>query len=219
MDKKTYTPAQKALIEKHRDINVEGDDWHDWTLNDFIEVAAAFGFSLSRTSVQYSGFWSQGDGASFIFGGHSAFALIEAGQVVANEKPYGEPEAYTSYVKAFHDLWVYLTEQFAPWVYVQPEGKAVAEDFWIVAQRISHHYSHSNTVSVSVELGNILDDVVDKCVGMKAKISDIEKPIDQHIKAIADSLYKALEEEHDYQTSDEQVWGAIVSNGMDLDAA
>ncbi len=54
---------QKAkVIEKHQDINTF-DGWSDWLLEDEKDKLSRQGFKNAK--IYYSGFWSQGDGASF----------------------------------------------------------------------------------------------------------------------------------------------------------
>lgn len=40
-------------------------DWHECTIDDACTIAALMGWDISPRDVQFSGFWSQGDGASF----------------------------------------------------------------------------------------------------------------------------------------------------------
>jgi len=54
--------AQSKAIDKNRDINVY-DDWYQFVYDDAIEVASLFGLEIDK--IYFSGFWSQGDGASF----------------------------------------------------------------------------------------------------------------------------------------------------------
>lgn len=60
------TPEARArAIENNRDWNIY-DDWHEYTIDDFAQCAAAIGFTVDpRKGVRFTGFYSQGDGASF----------------------------------------------------------------------------------------------------------------------------------------------------------
>lgn len=53
---------KQKVIEKLSDINIH-DDWADYSLTDFQEQLELLGFYDIK--ISYSGFWSQGDGASF----------------------------------------------------------------------------------------------------------------------------------------------------------
>lgn len=58
------TDSQKKIVlDKMRDINVDDDYWHDFVTDEFKAKLADLGYTNVKT--QFSGFWSQGDGASF----------------------------------------------------------------------------------------------------------------------------------------------------------
>ena len=56
--------AQQHALEKLRLINVDYQDWHDFTLDDWKTELNKMGFYDAK--IYYSGFWCQGDGACFI---------------------------------------------------------------------------------------------------------------------------------------------------------
>jgi hypothetical protein len=56
--------AKEKTLEKLYDINVEFDDWHELILDMWKDKLEAMGFE--DVTISYTGFWSQGDGASFI---------------------------------------------------------------------------------------------------------------------------------------------------------
>ena len=53
---------QRVEIENYKDINVN-HDWYTDTISEFEQALGVLGFREIRT--EFSGFWSQGDGASF----------------------------------------------------------------------------------------------------------------------------------------------------------
>jgi len=55
--------AQAVAIDKMRDINMESDDWYDGILEGLKEQLTEVGFNDAE--IQFTGFWSQGDGLSF----------------------------------------------------------------------------------------------------------------------------------------------------------
>lgn len=60
--------ARQAFIDDNPQYPY--DNW--WIFDDFIEVARILGISVDEKAIWFSGFWSQGDGASF--NGHYAGA-------------------------------------------------------------------------------------------------------------------------------------------------
>jgi hypothetical protein len=53
------------IIEKFQDINTDYD-WYEFLIEHFTEKIEKLGFTVCTDEVQFSGFHSQGDGASFI---------------------------------------------------------------------------------------------------------------------------------------------------------
>lgn len=226
-----YTPAQLALIEEHRDWNVE-HDWWDSTYEDFCNVALSFGIHVKCDDIAFSGFWSQGDGASFTFGNVNAYDVIVAAIKVEQSGEYGPG----GYVDEFTALGKLLLDSFNPFVLTCPEGREIAEAYSFRAERTGHHYSHSNTVTVSAEFDHNAFDpngsepqravwsaLADKLFGIDTKHRpdcepSLEKQLDEAVKAIADALYKSLNDEYDYLTSDEAVWESLEANGVEPEA-
>ena len=54
---------KEQVIENNRDINVDHDDWHEYIIDNFVHEMNKAG--VEDVEASYSGFWSQGDGASF----------------------------------------------------------------------------------------------------------------------------------------------------------
>jgi hypothetical protein len=62
----SMTKYSEAFINKHRDFNVN-HDWWDSTYDDFRQICEILGVDPNTRrdpDVRFSGFWSQGDGAS-----------------------------------------------------------------------------------------------------------------------------------------------------------
>ena len=57
--------VKSRVLDKFRDINVNYDEWCDYIFDDFQEVAKRLGFDINRKDIRFTGFYSQGDGASF----------------------------------------------------------------------------------------------------------------------------------------------------------
>ena len=56
---------QQAVIEKRRHILVEDELWCYPIIEDFIEGMKSAGHTVKLDNIQFTGFWSQGDGLSF----------------------------------------------------------------------------------------------------------------------------------------------------------
>ena len=55
----------EKIIEKNRDINIQHSDWYYPTIEDFCTRVEEKGFNVEAGDVRFTGFWCQGDGASF----------------------------------------------------------------------------------------------------------------------------------------------------------
>ena len=55
--------VQAEVIDNNRDVNIYSDQWHDPILEGWQEKLATLGYEDAE--INYTGFWSQGDGASF----------------------------------------------------------------------------------------------------------------------------------------------------------
>ena len=200
MTDKTFTPKQLSLIEKYRDINVEHVDWWDCTYDDFKRQMADKHIEVD--DMRFSGFWSQGDGASF------------TGYIKDNK----------GFLQA-HDL----TESY-PWItkLLEKEG-----DFTLKIERTGNycHYVHENTVGVDLIFTTLFSHLLEyhQRDDLRGVIADRwDQHLDEEYASLAGvvtdiirgycrELYKQLEEEYNYLTSDEAVWEAIEANELDLE--
>ena len=58
--------AKEKVLEDFRDINVDGDSWSDWLIEEWQDKLSEAGWGNPKDiEIAFSGFWSQGDGASF----------------------------------------------------------------------------------------------------------------------------------------------------------
>ena len=181
-----------ALLEKHRDANVF-DEWWDSVYEMFTETCDAAGIEIDthtirtvggkqaqRRSIYFSGFWSQGDGACFDGRVNNWIKFFEAMK---------RPDLVTLYQKT--DKGLALT-----WSH---EGR----------------YYHANCVSFSSKLwfDNPHDDDEDPLLHAAWNIAyeegyvfgKLEETFAEFVRDLMHDLYKLLEEEHDYLTSDEAI--------------
>lgn len=183
---------KQALIERYRDFNVEYIEWWDCVYDRFKEDMEEVGIEVDDMS--FSGFWSQGDGASF------------TGYM--RSKPFFEQHK--------------LADSY-PWM-----AKLISHggDFTLRIERTSDHYVHENTVGVDLTFTDMFYHVLPND-GVRAEVIEqwdyqldaeyegIAKAATDIIRGYCRDLYRRLQEEYDYLTSDEAVWDAIVANDLD----
>lgn len=179
------------LIEKYRDINVDYK-WWDSTYDDFNRICEILGIELDRHEPTFSGFWSQGDGASFT-GGFYPKNIEDAPEKIRTYAPKDE-ELHRIADKLADLNLIYLAK------------------FWGRIARSTSNYVHSNTMSVEIgewdeEEGFWSQEVFDI----------VESEFQQLMRDLADWLYSTLHREYDHLTSDEAVWESIVANELEED--
>jgi hypothetical protein len=184
--------SKQEIVDKYRHFNVE-HDWWDFIYEDFIEYVEEKGISVVSKDISFSGFWSQGDGASY------------------------EGTIHSSDMKRFMDAHD-LSEQYES-VYFFAE----LEQIYVTINRTSSHYCHSNTMRV-----NLSDDIWDEYehdslrsnvyqvmeLDFNNNFQALEKRIEEICRDYADELYHRLQEEYEYQTSDEVVIESLEANGI-----
>lgn len=188
---------KKKLIEKFRDVNVDSSWWHDQVISDFKSDMLALGFVVQ--DVQFSGFWCQGDGASFR--GYVGNAVTFMASFFTGQYP-----------------------MLHKWAASGQEG--IGDLFTVTRAR--GHYSHSGYMSIEsaeeppswVEYPAYGDDLDPMVVAARevwnkeidAELATFIDDVKDLLRSKADQLYKDLETEYEHQTADEQVWDCIVNN-------
>lgn len=204
MKVKTH-PNKQALIEKYRDINVD-HDWWEYTIDDFKERMQSF-YGITAFEVNFSGFWSQGDGACFEGYVSDVLSFLQAHELM---------ESYPMLIKLveedgtvrisvarhghyYHEMGMYIDEcqsdQFG-------NLNKYAHLFW-------PYRAEDSDCDVRVKAVEIMDKKLD------AELSDLEEVALEIFRDHARELYKSLQEEYDYLTSDPSVWDAVVTNELD----
>ena len=191
----TFTPKQLKLIEKHRDINVF-DDWWDWTYDDFKTQMA--NKHIEVDDMRFSGFWSQGDGASF------------TGYIKDNArflKDHDLTETYpwiTKLLKMGGDFTLKIERTSHRYAHENTIGVDLIYTT-MFCHMIEYNQRDDLRSAVADRWDQHLDEEYASICGVVAEI----------IRGYCRDLYEQLEEEYNYLTSDEAVWEAIESNELD----
>jgi hypothetical protein len=180
--------AQAAAIDANRDINVDHDDWADPIIEGFVEDMAEAG--VSDVEVEYSGFWSQGDGASFIgvVRGEEDKAKLLNGSIGLN-----------------------VPKEVIENIYIN-----IRKDHY---SRSSHSASMAVDVEVDgddeveIYIGpdvNVTLDIAEQC-------ETIEPKVLEWARGKADDLYDTLESHYTSLTSDDEVKETLIANDYKFD--
>ena len=198
------TKYSEDFINEHRDINVNWHDWWDAVYEDFNNICTILGIQLDKREPCFTGFWSQGDGASW------------AGTYRANGLSLNTPSGY---VAIYDQAPAAMREHFG-----DEELHRIADELCLLARiygpvyarvgRSSHHYVHE--MSMQIDKWEFYDE---------EREEDVPEEIAEHVEStllelfrdLARWLYKSLEREHDYLTSDEAVIEALEANEIEED--
>lgn len=195
--------AQSKALDELRDLNVQYDGWHDDVIDQFKEDMEMLG--LSDVEVSYSGFFSQGDGASFTAEvSDTEVFMKEALGLESDEwldmgdgiKPKDELDALRSDLL---DIGFDTREKLTP------------ENFIIQIRRTSSRYSHENTIEGDVDIEDIPESIEDEFPFYKYQ-DMIQNKVTNWAREKSKNLYRDLEKEYDYLTSDEVVKDSIEAN-------
>ena len=176
--------AQQNAIEQFRNNDHLEYGWHDSIKEDFHSILGLIGFY--NIESQFSGFWSQGDGASFI-------------------ADYSYKKGCLKVIKEHAPLDNELYKIVEGIVYHQKDnGYLLTCNIY----KNNHRYSYSNTMSFDwCKNGDSYFDW---------KNTHVEGEIEQLFKDLAEWYYKQLESEYNYLNSDESIKETLIVNEYDF---
>ncbi len=173
-------------------------EWYDFVKTDFESFLEAVGFK--NVSSQFSGFWSQGDGASFDFKCVDFTKLLTPPEI--DQVEYG----------AILNDW--LTENGG----LIRKARRIAGSIHAESCKNGYgsHYCHSKTRYVSMELdaGGVRD-----FLNLQAVVTKLENQFTLLCRFLADKYYSNLSDEWDYLNSDDAVGESIEANEYTFTAA
>lgn len=191
--------TKQDLIDKHREINVDYDDWCDYVYDLFEEACHEVGVDILTTrsgrvsngvhiyhrDIVWSGFWSQGDGAAF------------TGSVVDLEK------AIANFATRYPMTYKYVVEL-----------KGYFKYWWKVG-----HRNNIDLQGLDVEdIDNYLEDDHPFAEIWQEQLWMELPDVEYELRTLADDLciklYDMLRDEYDALTTDEAVWETIVANDL-----
>jgi hypothetical protein len=184
---------RERLLEKYRYINVEHDHWWGSVYEQFREDMKAVGINVTR--MYFSGFWSQGDGACFEGLFDSALTYLD----------HHHKDQYPMIRKLLeHEGEVYANCRHSGRYYHQN-----CTEFWVDSDTLTGMLPQPTEFheTIAEQWQSQLED----------EVSDLENDVIEQWRTYMGDLYRKLEEEYDYLTSDEAVWDTIEANELDAD--
>ena len=185
--------AKEKVFESYRtDEFYPGDWWHEAAVEDFVEDRTKEGWDLETKDVHFSGFWSQGDGASFD-GEITCETWIKFHKLEAK---------FPTIMKVLHN-----THPLTAKIYTNHFGT---------------YYCHSNTRYLEIEEDGQLDEHIygwddeakEQAIMEKwnEEVMRLEEILEDNREELSQQLYSKLEKQYDYYMTDEAIKEDIMSN-------
>jgi len=234
-DEENGTSVAETILEKHRDWNTD-HEWWDCLIHDCKEFLKAVGFS--DPDVRFSGFWSQGDGASWTGGWINMQDLVSAhrlldkltreGWVPRKQCPecgyIGKPKADCPDCEGTGRVPVPL-----PALPKHAELIATSwDDIWYGrVTRGTSNYAHENTCTWEGQNELPSSPTGEKDKGgwniykpdhprLAAELAALDERMEDWRVEVCSAIYHDLEAEHEYLCSEEQLAEGFEANELEF---
>ncbi len=203
--------AQRKVLDDYRDINVDYEEWADPIIEGFKEdLLEIFGFD--EVKVEYSGFYSQGDGASFTgYCGNSekfmknGLGITKSTDLIdMGEEKKSDDDDLVDLLGDLRNIGFDTRERYTP------------DDFYFSVKRTSSRYSHENTIEGDVEVNEIEMDEDDERDSDKM-IEDLVDQTTEWARSKSKELYDSLENYYEDLQEDDAVKDTIIANEYQFD--
>ena len=175
--------TQLKAIEKNMHINVDHSQWDEYLIENFTEILEILGYEGIK--INYSGFWSQGDGASFTCTGFT----YKKGSIAKIKKEYPR--------------WGDLHEWLGFFNLVNKEN---FYQLYFDVTRDSSNYSHSNTVSINnLYRSTLTNNEIDIYDSEHERVNKLNRDF-------MEIIYSSLDQEYTDQTSSAMITESLIYN-------
>ena len=183
----------QARARDHLRESSADNDWYEWVYHDADNIATLMGITIARKrgqrggvlfhsgepDISFSGFYSQGDGASFV------------GRYAYREDAIAQVKSYAPADTELHKIVETLDA-----IQRRLRGCLIAE----IVRNLSH-YVHENTVDISVgAIENDADEIDEARVDRNSVVE-----LRDTLRAFMRWIYRQLESEYERLTSDEEL--------------
>lgn len=179
------------LLDKHRYFNVDDSHWYEHIHGDVTREQAELGVTVDK--IYFSGFSSQGDGACFI------------GRIMGDDM-LKFMEAHGLDTK--HPFTAKLAKRKGVGVNLNHRGRYYHEH----SVDFDFYYEAFDYVSSDAD-DPVMGSIYTVWQGLQEEEqTDFEDAVKDTLRSAMQDCYRRLEEEHDYQTDDEQVRASLEAN-------
>lgn len=184
-----FEQHKDELIDKYRDINVD-HDWWEYTYDEFkIEMQTK---GITVNDIHFTGFYSQGDGASFT-GRVDMIAFLKVHEL--EQRFMG-----ATFFAGMGELWADIDRGNSRYYHENS----------VVVTVVVDSYNNYEEGSTRYEVYETMQEVMDNEHGV------LEQEVTDLCKGYMQDLYSKLRDEYEALTSDESVWDTIVANELNL---
>lgn len=187
--------AKEKAIEQFRDINVDSD-WWDFIYSDFAALCKTIGVDIDTKRTYFSGFSHQGSGSSFTTNYVNVLDLINGinseawKQYAPNEKlDFCKFEIDRRVMSAIENGGIDMG------IEVRPSNSESS-----IRVSVSYRIINANTDTPLI----------------LTILETLETDIEQNMETLNSWLYRTLEKEYEYLTSDEAIKETIEANGYEF---
>lgn len=194
----------QELIDKYREINVDYDDWYEHVYEWFDEECQSRGIEVMCTlkntphgqrkldfEIQWSGFWSQGDGAAF------------SGRICGKDVN----KALGDFMQDYPIFSKYINEIDGYFIFRWNVGRG---------NNIRIEGIDSEEIGAYLDFDHPFTEIWQS--ELNVELDSIECQLTDLVEDMCGLLYKTLRDEYDHLTSDEAVWETIVANELDKES-
>jgi hypothetical protein len=178
---------RNELIDKHWDINVNFE-WWDYTYSEYKIEMQTKGITIDE--MNFTGFYSQGDGASFT-------GKVDMIQFL---KVHGLEEHFMGAT--------FFAGQGELWAEISRGSSRYAHENSVTVNLVVDSYNNYEDGSTRYEVYETMQEV------MEHETKDLEKEVEDICKGYMRDLYAKLRDEYESLTSKEAIWDTIVANEL-----
>ena len=172
---------EKVLSDLH---NINTDyDWYDFIFDDFMEKCENLGITVKYSDIEFSGFWSQGDGACFTTNFIDIRKIIEVLKI----------EFRNDFLK---NLFI---DYFDTYKIIKLSNYYSHEYTVAVHYEDEFNYNHGGSYKRIADY-------------LESKGEEIENKLESLKNQLCSKLYSDLQEEYEYLTSEEAIIETIEAN-------
>lgn len=182
-----FDQSQDELIDKHWDINVSYE-WWDCTYEEFKLEMQTKGITVDE--MNFTGFYSQGDGASFT-------GKVDMIQFL---KVHGLEEHFMGAT--------FFAGQGELWAEISRGSSRYAHENSVTVNLVVDSYNNYEDGSTRYEVYETMQEILD------IEHISLEKEVEDICKGYMRDLYAKLRDEYESLTSKEAIWDTIVANEL-----